>query len=88
MDWRILVFILLLLLACPIGMRWMMRHKPRSHDGQGTRGHEGGTRPHPAGDTERQLAQLEDRQPTVERDVQTIKEGRRAENDEKKAEGS
>lgn len=74
MDWRILLF-LLILLMCPIAMSWTMRHKPKPYDRQRIRGREEAPPTQAVGHGEGQLAQLEDRQLAVERELESLKGG-------------
>lgn len=87
MDWRILLF-LLILLACPIAMSWTMRHKPKPYDRQRLRGREEASHTQAAGDPEGSLARLEDRHLVVERELEALKNEREQGNDGKNSEGA
>lgn len=83
MDWRILLF-LLILLACPIAMSWTMRHKPKPYDRQRMRGREEAS--HAVADPEASFARLENRQLAVECELEALKNERKQGNDEKNSE--
>lgn len=87
MDWRILLF-LLILLACPIAMSWMMRHKPKPYDRQRMRGGEEASHTQAARNPEGSLAPLEDRQLAIERELEALKKERKQGNDGKNSEGA
>lgn len=87
MDWGTLLLILLVL-ACPISMMWMMRGRHRMRGGHGkhdaTAGetHDGmrenGARaPATAASPERRLAELQARKEAVELEIDALRRGRR-----------
>ena len=80
MDWGLLLLVLVVL-ACPIGMMWMMR---RRHGAHGRHTHD---RTQPVADLRERLAQLDDERLAVERELQAQRQveersgGRRSEAD-------
>ena len=80
MDWGLLL-LGLVVLACPIGMMWMMR---RRHGAHGRDAHD---RTQPVADLRERLAQLDDERRAVERELEAQRRvearsgGRRSEAD-------
>lgn len=83
MDWKILLLIALLALACPIGMSLAMRRKRRSHDHGGMGRHEEGGSARLNADPNARLAKLQDQQVAVEREIAASRVERRPGSDGK-----
>ena len=89
MEWGILLLVLLVL-ACPISMMWMMRRRHGMHGGHGMPDaaagrtqdgmrENGARRPTTAAESpERRLAELQARREALEREIDTLQSERRS----------
>ena len=77
-NWTVLLVLILFVLACPIGMTWMMRRKRGAHGQNGMHGREEGAGPVSTSSLDGPPARLDARRPGIDREIAPAREASRA----------
>lgn len=82
-NWTVVLLLALLVLACPIGMTWMMRRKRGAHGQSGMRGREEGVGPLSNSSLDGPPPPLDARPLAIDREIAPAREAPRARGDGK-----